>query len=183
VLQRDILARSRPAYLSKHIMAHDMRSKQRKRRSITTRRKLPLSEKLDATGGNHDSSVKRTISSPIEVKPLNLARPVFGVEGLNEEDRENKKPLIISTDREMHMESGKETQGSLAGTTPVIGGQLWTWGMGRNGKFDRLTRNFKEPRPLSMSFSVALACTITSIACSSSHALLCTCTYYAQIEF
>lgn len=61
-------------------------------------------------------------------------------------------------------------------------GQLWTWGMGRNGKYDRLTSNLREPRPLNISDSTQLSfSTITSVACSSSHALFTTCTILAFI--
>lgn len=53
-----------------------------------------------------------------------------------------------------------------------FGGQLWIWGMGRNGKYDKLTRNLKEPRPLTSS-DFPSNC-VTHVACSASHALFTT---------
>lgn len=79
--------------------------------------------------------------------------------------------------------SFSSVESSLEKTIPgKEGGQLWTWGMGRNGKYDRLTSNLCEPRSLTMPNSANLPfSSITSIACSSSHALFTTRTPIPQL--
>jgi hypothetical protein len=83
-----------------------------------------------------------------------------------------------SNGSDMHLDISRVRKPTNDPQSPVKsgGGQLWTWGMGRNGKYDRLTSNLREPRPLNLPdthLQHSLS-TITSVACSSSHALFTT---------
>eukprot|EP01087_Luapelamoeba_hula_P020420 TRINITY_DN6962_c0_g2_i1.p1 TRINITY_DN6962_c0_g2~~TRINITY_DN6962_c0_g2_i1.p1 ORF type:complete len:1443 (-),score=212.90 TRINITY_DN6962_c0_g2_i1:159-3968(-) len=70
--------------------------------------------------------------------------------------------------REKEISAASKTLSS--GTATLASGQLWIWGMGRNGKYDKLTRNYKEPRP--MQFPELKGVAVSSVACSASHVLI-----------
>ncbi len=147
VLQRDLLSRNQLFYLSKHHLTTGILARRRGHRERRKSRKATHAETISQKEASQENLDDKDKSSKQEVK----------------KERDTPVSTLVL-----------QTKGEQDKLKIPEAGQLWTWGMGRNGKYDRLTRNLKEPRPLIFTESFQYPSAITSVACSSSHSLFTT---------
>jgi len=176
MLQKDIFNHGQPFYPTKHRLTRDLLKRRQKRRESShftiledeesRDEKQTRSEKL----GRLQRSTRRSI-------PESLLASLGNVQELlpsskQEESFTAPKPLARPLVSDQVDENEANALEGTSSSPKQARGQLWTWGFGRNGKYDRLTSNLCEPRPLNLNHQ--LSSTIISVACSSSHALFAT---------
>jgi len=201
MLQKDIFNHGQPFYPTKHRLTRDL-LKRRQKRSLFIFRLARLSEavsqKLSFSPSFRRESSHFTILEDEESRdekqtrseklgrlqrstrrsiPESLLASLGNVQELlpsskQEESFTAPKPLARPLVSDQVDENEANALEGTSSSPKQARGQLWTWGFGRNGKYDRLTSNLCEPRPLNLNHQ--LSSTIISVACSSSHALFAT---------